>query len=48
MKKEDTISMIINLFRDLSQTAQVEVMTMLYYDMFDGQKDKFLKETENG
>ena len=47
MKKEDTIEIIIRLFRDLSQSAQVEVMTMLYFDMYDGQKDKFLKETEN-
>lgn len=47
MKKEDTISMIVTLFRDLSQSAQVEVMTMVYYDMYDGQKDQFLKETEN-
>ena len=48
MKKQDTIEMIVTLFRDLSRSAQVEVMTMLYYDMYDGQKDQFLRETENG
>lgn len=47
MKKEDIIEIIVRLFRDLSQTAQVELMTMLYYDMYDKQKDKFLEETEN-
>jgi hypothetical protein len=47
MKKADTFEMIITLFRDLSQSAQVEIMTMLYYDMYDGQKDQFLRETEN-
>lgn len=39
--------MIITLFRDLSKSAQVEVMTMLYYDMYDHEKDAFLRETEN-
>ena len=39
--------MIVTLFRDLSKSAQVEVMTMLYYDMYDAQKDAFLEETEN-
>ena len=48
MKKQDTIDFICKLFRDLSQSAQVEVMTILYYDMYDGQKDEFLRETENG
>ena len=47
MKKEDTIEFIVRLFRDLSMSAQVEVMTILYYDMLDGQKDKFLEETGN-
>lgn len=47
MKKEDTLSMIVTLFRDLSKSAQVETMTMLYYEMYDEQKDKFLRETEN-
>lgn len=48
MKKQDTIDFICKLFQDLSQSAQVEVMTILYYDMYDGQKDEFLRETENG
>lgn len=47
MKKQDIISMMRTLFRNLSQSAQVEVMTMFYYDMYDRQKDQFLRETEN-
>jgi hypothetical protein len=47
MKKTDNFSMIITLFRDLSKSAQVEIMTMLYYEMYDHQKDEFLRETEN-
>ena len=39
--------MMCTLFRNLSQSAQVEVMTMFYYDMYDRQKDQFLRETEN-
>ena len=44
MKKADNFSMIITLFRDLAQADQVEIMTMLYYDMYDGQKDQFLRD----
>lgn len=47
MKKEDTIEFVCRLFRDLSKSGQVEVMTMLYYDMTDSQKDEFLRETDN-
>jgi hypothetical protein len=47
MKKQDIISMMCTLFRNLSQSAQVEVMTMFYYDMYDRQKDQFLRETDN-
>ena len=47
MKKQDIISKMCTLFRNLSQSAQVEVMTMFYYDMYDRQKDQFLRETEN-
>ena len=47
MKKEDNFDIIITMFRDLSKSEQVEIMTMLYYDMYDGQKDQFLRETEN-
>lgn len=47
MRKED-IFMIMNiLFNNLSQSAQVEIMTMFYYEMYDEQKDNFLRETEN-
>jgi hypothetical protein len=47
MKKEETISTITKLFNGLSKSAQVEVMTTLYYRMYDEQKDRFLEETEN-
>ena len=47
MKKEETISTITKLFNGLSKSAQVEVMTILYYRMYDEQKDRFLEETEN-
>ena len=47
MKKEEIISTITKLFNDLSKSAQVEVMTTLYYRMYDEQKDRFLEETEN-
>lgn len=47
MTKQDTISMIMTLFRDLSMGGQVEALTTLYYKMTDGQKDQFLRETEN-
>lgn len=36
------------LFSTLSESEQVMLMTELYYSMRDGQKDKFLEETENG
>jgi hypothetical protein len=47
MKKADNFSMMITLFRDLSKSAQVEIMTMFYYEMYDHQKDEFLRETDN-
>ena len=47
MKKKTIQSVIETLFGELSQSAQVEIMTILYYEMLDGQKDEFLRETEN-
>ena len=47
MKKQDNFSMMITLFRDLSKSEQVEIMTMFYYEMYDHQKDEFLRETDN-
>ena len=47
MTKQDTIRVIMTLFRDLSRGGQVEALTTLYYEMTDGQKDQFLRETEN-
>lgn len=38
---------IQQLFDVLPQNEQVSLMTTLYYAMYDGQKDKFLRETEN-
>lgn len=47
MKKKDIFTMMETLFDNLSQSAQVEIMTRFYYEMYDGQKDEFLRETEN-
>lgn len=38
---------IQQLFEVLPQSEQVSLMTTLYYAMYDAQKDKFLRETEN-
>lgn len=38
---------IKQLFEVLPQSEQVSLMTTLYYAMYDAQKDKFLRETEN-
>ena len=47
-KQETTISNVIEqLFTALSSDAKVSLMTTLYYSMLDGQKDEFLRETEN-
>ena len=43
-----TIYKIEELFGTLSSTAKVSAMCSLYYDMYDGEKDEFLRETENG
>ena len=49
MTKNDTIfNAIEGLFQTLPQSQQVSLMVSLYYSMDDGQKDKFLHETENG
>lgn len=45
MKKVDTIEFITRLFHDLSKTSQVEVITQLYFEMNDYQKDEFLRKT---
>lgn len=47
-KQETTISNVIEqLFTALSSGAKVSLMATLYYSMYDGEKDKFLRETEN-
>ena len=41
------ITCIRQLFEVLDKNEQVDLMVSLYYSMYDGQKDKFLHETEN-
>lgn len=36
-----------DLFDNLTEGAQVDIMVELYYTMRDAQKDRFLEETEN-
>lgn len=38
---------IKQLFEVLEKDEQVDLMVSLYYSMYDGQKDSFLRETEN-
>ena len=38
---------IRDLFNELTDRAQVDILVELYYSMDDRQKDMFLKETEN-
>jgi hypothetical protein len=38
---------IRDLFNELTDRAQVDILVELYYSMDDRQKDTFLKETEN-
>ena len=38
---------IKQLFEVLEKNEQVDLMVSLYYSMLDGQKDEFLRETEN-
>jgi hypothetical protein len=47
MKKEDIFTVMETLFRNLSQSAQVEIMTMFYYEIYPAQKDKFRRKIEN-
>lgn len=47
MKTQDKFGIIEKMFADLSQSQQVDILVCLYCSMYDGQKDKFLHETEN-
>ena len=47
MKPKDTMEVIFRLFEDLSPAQKVETLSVLYYDLRDMDKDKFLRETEN-
>jgi TATA-binding protein-associated factor Taf7 len=44
----EIIDKIEELFGKLSSYGKVSVMCSLYYDMYDGEKDQFLRDTENG
>jgi len=44
----ETIDKIKKLFNQLSSYGKVSLMCTLYYDMYDGEKDQFLRETDNG
>ena len=47
MKPKDTMEVIFKLFDDLSPALKVETLSVLYYNLRDMDKDKFLRETEN-
>lgn len=38
---------ILDLWEELTEGAQVDLMAELYFKMRDAQKDRFLEETEN-
>jgi hypothetical protein len=44
MTTQDTI---ITLFNNLTNKEKVETLTALYYTLRAGQKDEFLRETQN-
>lgn len=44
----ETIDKIKDLFNKLSSYGKVSLMCTLYYDMYDGEKDQFLRDTDNG
>ena len=46
-RNQEIISRIEQLFYGLPVKLQVYTLVELYESMSDGQKDKFLKETEN-
>lgn len=45
--KEVIFDRIRNSFNELSKSEQVEIMTELYWDLTDYNKDRFLEETDN-
>lgn len=46
-KDSETIDTIKSLFGKLSSYGKVCVMSWLYYEMYDSEKDEFLRETDN-
>ena len=42
------IDSIKTMFNRLSSNGKVSLMCTLYYDMYDGEQDRFLRDTENG
>lgn len=45
--KEIIFDRIRNAFNELSQKAQTEIMSELYWDLDDYYKDQFLEATDN-
>ena len=44
----ELIDSIKTMFNKLSGYGKVSLMCTLYYEMYDGEKDQFLRETDNG
>lgn len=47
MKATDTMDFIGKLFADLPSALKVEMLSVLYYDLRDYDRDRFLKGIEN-
>lgn len=45
---QDKMAQIRQLWESLTGTEQVDLMVEFYYGLMDGEKDRFLRETENG
>jgi hypothetical protein len=45
---QDKMAQIRQLWESLTGMEQVDLMVEFYYGLMDGEKDRFLKETENG
>jgi hypothetical protein len=46
MKASDTMYFIGRLFADLSPSLKIEMLSVLYYDLRDYDRDKFLNSIE--
>ena len=45
--KEQTLTEMWKGFDSLSSSAKVELLADFYYSLYDGEKDNFLRKTEN-